>query len=219
MSTVTDKNPPGRTLFYVRTVHTQVELGTMGESVRRLTLQRLGADAWQRKARFLDDMWRSIAEVVDGLPLRYECVRVYQDGLPVCGKELKIVTDLAAAGSRNHQLLLRLREKGATIMGTESLELLMEEYDILKQFLAHGASSPATRLTAKQKTASGELLHKRDQFIAARINHTLGTGETGILFIGLLHAIERHLERDINVIYPVPDPLAARPSGGAASGK
>ena len=92
------------------------------------------------------------------------------------------------------------------------------EEAILKQFLAHGASPPATRLTAKQKTLSETLLQKRDQFIAARINHTLGAGETGILFIGLLHSIERHLAKDINVIYPVPDPLAVRPTGGAASG-
>jgi len=219
MNSVADSDVPGRTLCCVRIVHTQVEMGSMGESVRQLTLQKLGAAAWQRRARLIEDMWWGIAEAVDSLPLCHQRVRVYQDGLPVCGQELKIITELAEAGSRNHQSLLRLRERGATIMGTESPELLMEEYDTAKQFLARGASPPVMGLTGKQKTASEALLQKRDQFIAERINQTLGSGETGILFIGLLHSVERHLAKDINVTYPVPDPLAVPRTDGTDPGK
>jgi hypothetical protein len=51
---------------------------------------------------------------------------------------------------------------------------------------------------------SAALLAQRDQFIARRINDTLKAGETGILFLGLLHAVERYLDRDIRVIRPLP---------------
>lgn len=67
--------------------------------------------------------------------LPYPRVRLYQDGLPVCGREVEITTDLARAGSRNHQLLLRVMERDATLMGTESAELLVRDYRLIKQML------------------------------------------------------------------------------------
>ena len=73
----------------------------------------------------VDRLWTQIEQTLEGMAIFYERVRVYQDGLPVCGHELEIVSELAKAGSRNHQLLLELKEKGATTMGSESSELLV----------------------------------------------------------------------------------------------
>lgn len=56
----------------------------------------------------------------------------------MCGEEEKIGKDLANSGSRNHKLLVRLIEKGATLMGTEAPELLVEEYESYKRLLASG---------------------------------------------------------------------------------
>ncbi len=47
------------------------------------------------------------------------------------------------------------------------------------------------------------LLQRRDQFIGQRINDTLKSGETGILFLGMLHSLERYLKQDVKVIYPL----------------
>ena len=47
------------------------------------------------------------------------------------------------------------------------------------------------------------MLKKRDRYIAGRINSTLGKGETGILFLGMLHSLKDLLDRDIHVICPV----------------
>jgi hypothetical protein len=47
---------------------------------------------------------------------------------------------------------------------------------------------------------SEELLKKRDRFIARRINSTLRPGETGILFLGMLHSLAALLDEDIRVI-------------------
>ena len=42
--------------------------------------------------------------------------------------------------------------------------------------------------------------------MAQRINDTLKDGETGILFLGMLHSLERYLNPDIKVIYPLQPP-------------
>jgi hypothetical protein len=130
-------------------------------------------------------------------------MRVYQDGLPVCRHELEIVSELASAGNRNHGLLLKLQARGATLMGTESPELLVEEYQLAAAAFASGA---AARTEVRQKQLRDALLEKRDRYIAARINGTLGAGESGILFMGMLHQVVRYLDSDIDVIYPLGPP-------------
>jgi hypothetical protein len=43
------------------------------------------------------------------------------------------------------------------------------------------------------------VLEKRDQFIAGRVDETLQAGEVGLMFLGLLHALERFLPPDIQM--------------------
>jgi len=181
-------------------------MGALRESVRRATLQKLGQMGWKRKVNLIDAGWTEIEKVIDGLALCFEKARLYQDGLPVCGREAEIVTELAKAGSRNHQLLLRLMERGAMIMGTESSELLVEEYEVVKQNLAARDTLKAAGVAAGKKALSDSLLKRRDQYIAERINGTLRAGETGILFLGMLHSLGNWLDRDIRVIYPITRP-------------
>jgi len=116
--------------------------------------------------------------------------------LPICGKEEQIVRDLAARQSRNHRLLLRLIERGATLLGTESPELLLSEYELAKAIVSPDADRKALEPVA------ADLLAKRDAFIAQRINQTLREGEFGILFVGLLHNVHRGLQPDIELIVP-----------------
>lgn len=181
---------PPRTLYYFPIIHTQADMGALGETVRRSTLQAMGLAAWKRKVATVDRMWTQIERFIENLRIPYTSVRLYQDGLPVCGIETDIIRDLANSGSRNHRLLLRLLEKGATVMGTESPELLLEEYDLTKKLLTGG----------NPKSLSEDLLKKRNQFIARRINSTLRPGETGILFLGMLHSLATLLDEDIRVI-------------------
>lgn len=195
-----------RTLIYIPIIHSQVDMGALSESVRRVTLQKLGQKGWKRKVNLIDRMWTEIEKVIEGLALSYEKVRLYQDGLPVCGREAEIVTELAKAGSPNHRLLLRLKERGATIMGTESSELLVEEYELVKQSLAGGGAPKAGGIEARKKALGDSLLKRRDRYIADRINGTLRDGETGVLFLGMLHSLGNWLDKDIRVIYPVTRP-------------
>jgi hypothetical protein len=196
-----------RTLVYIPIIHTQADMGALSESIQRLKLKRLGRKGWERNVNLVGQLWGQIEQAIESLTLPYERVRLYQDGLPVCGREVEIVTELAKAGSRNHRLLLRLREKGATIMGTESSQLLVEEYQLVKEVFASAKPAVATRGGARQAALRDSLLKRRDQYIARRINDTLLPGETGLIFLGMLHAAGHWLDADIRVVHPLHQPL------------
>jgi hypothetical protein len=195
-----------RTLIHIPIIHTQEDLGSFSELVREATLKKHGEKSWNQKVWLINEIWGEIDRVVNGLNLKDKMVRIYQDGLPVCGRELEIVKEMAKTGSLNHQLLLRLLKKGATLMGTESAELLVEEYNLVKKTLVSGNIEEAATIEASQKKLLKNVLKKRDQYIAEQINNTLAGGETGILFLGMLHSIDNLLNKDIRVKYPFVQP-------------
>ncbi len=210
MSETNESRSVERTLIYIPIVHTESDMGNLSESVRQAAIRKLGLTGWKRKVNLIDKIWTTIEKTVDALNLPYEKVLLYQDGLPVCGRETEIVTELARGGSRNHQLLLRLMSRGARAIGTESPELLMEEYELARQSVASGEIPEPVGMKVRRKALSDPLLKRRDQFIADRINSTLGNGETGIVFLGMLHCVEGLLDKDIRVLYPVNLPPRAR---------
>jgi hypothetical protein len=194
-----------RTLIYFPIIHSQADMGALQESIARASREKLGRAGVARKARAVMRMWEQIDRAIAALNLPLTQVRLYQDALPVCGREAEIVAELAQAGSRNHRLLERLMAQGAVLMGTESGELLVQEYQLAQQSLG-GRPAGAPEAAAQRRALGESLLRHRDQFIAQRINDTLQPGETGILFLGTLHAVERYLPRDIEVIYPLSRP-------------
>lgn len=192
-----------RALICIPIVHTEADMGALNEPIQRLKVKKLGKKMWEHNLELVKDFWTQIEQATQDLALSYERVRLYQDGLPVCGHELEIVTDLAKAGSRNYQLLLKLKEKGATLMGTESSELLLEEYELVKQVFTGEMFRGPSRHAARANDLQHSLLQRRDQFMARRISQTLLGGETGLLFVGMLHSVEPWLDQDIRVLHPV----------------
>jgi hypothetical protein len=192
-----------RKLVYIPIIHTTADMGTLGASIRGKKLSTLGRQGLTHNAAVVEKMWEQIEGVAARLALPQGTVRIYQDGLPVCGHERDIVLELAGAGSRNHRLLLELEARGATVMGTELPELLVEEYQLATAACASGA---AVRTDIRQQQLRDTLLEKRDRFVADRINRTLGDGESGILFMGMLHAVAQYLDSDIRVVYPLGPP-------------
>lgn len=206
MNISVEPEPSARTLVYIPIIHTQADMGALSDQVRKESLKKLGRSGWKRKITLIDNFWTAIEKIIEELSLPLKRVRIYQDGLPVSGRESEIVAELAKSGSRNHSLLLRLINGGATITGTESLGLLLEEYDHVKKIL--GEKSTRTRGTAKSVSAS--ILRRRDNFIANRINATLLPGEIGIIFLGMLHSLEPWLDKDIQLVYPIHTPIMHR---------
>ena len=125
--------------------------------------------------------------------------RLFQDGLPICGKEPQIVNDLAKSGSTNNKLLLELMEKGARLTGTESASLLIEEYQLTRLAFSNLGEENPDFVRNREETAK-RLLEKRDEFIARRIEETLLPGETGLVFLGALHSLKGKLPESIRVI-------------------
>lgn len=176
-----------RVLHIVPVVHSAAELGSLAPAQQSADAERVVAAYWEAVPRRLGAL---MAE-----PRR---LRLYQDGLPVCGKETELIADLARAGSANYRLLHRLIARGARVEGTESGPLLTEEVALHKQIRASGGPpNPA------QQAELTRLLSDRDRFIAERIHTTLKPREWGLLFIGALHQVEAHLEPDIAVRWPV----------------
>lgn len=192
-----------RVLVCVPIVHTPADMGALNEPIQRLKVKKMGKESWEQNIELVKNFWTEIEQATEGLDLPYQRVRLYQDGLPVCGHESDIVTDLAKAGSRNYRLLLKLKEKGATLMGTESSELLVEEYQLAKQMVGEEPARVSTRQAAQWKQLQDSLLKRRDQFIGRRISETLLAGETGLLFVGMLHSVGPWLDQDIQLLRPI----------------
>lgn len=184
-----------RKLIYARIVHTSQDMGSLMEKVKKVYIDKYGEQQWNQHLTEVDNLWSKTVEKTRALKLDYSKLRVYQDGMPVCDREAEIVNKLAAVGNTNHQLLLELIEKGATIMGTEDPALLIMERDRL------------SNSTEEKRQLYDDLMEQRDEYIAQRIAATLNDGETGILFMGALHRIVDKLPDDMEVSYLFEDKL------------
>jgi hypothetical protein len=175
-------------LIYIPVVHSIAEMGSAADAYQAAFVARYGEKKLSERAEEFDAIWRAIGEGIRALRLDLKRVNLYQDSLPVCGHERALVHDIAIQGSRNHQLLEALADSGARLVGTESPSLLLDEYKLIQ--------SPEH--TDAQAAA---LLEARDQFIARRIDETLAEGWVGLLFMGALHHVAKHLPKRITVEY------------------
>lgn len=175
-----------RRLLIVPIVHTLGELGSEGQRNRADFVARHGDLRWAEREAKIEHYWLTVRDALLALPIGFDQVKVYQDSLPDGPGTDRLVEDMASHGSPNHRLLKLLEARGATIMGTELLSLLLEEYQAVKE-----------------SRASPELLRRsldlRDRYVANRINRTLADGEIGILFIGAAHDVARFCDQTIKV--------------------
>jgi hypothetical protein len=185
-----------RRLIHIPIIHVSADLGSLSKFVQAHYARVFGKAGWNQHEDAVQSLWADIEANLDALRLDVPKTRIYQDGLPICGFEERIVRELAGGGSCNHQLILKLLEQGAVLMGTEDSQLLLEEYDLQKQLLR---GSNEIEATEEQKKRMECVLHSRDSFIAERINATLQEGETGLLFLGVLHRLDARISADIHV--------------------
>jgi len=210
-----------RKLLVIPIVHNAADLGRLEhrlEQIKRATMPRERIEASRKQvARF----WEELRVAIESWQLDFSKVVVFQDALPLApathvGLEIKIVKELATVGSANHQLLEWMHEHGASILGTESPELLVAEYSLVRKQLGMADNPSSDQETPRNLETTAEaaeiavqladLLNRRDQFIAARIDTTLKQDQTGILLIGMLHRVEKWLPDDIEVDFPIGQP-------------
>ena len=186
-----------RRLIHIPIVHTSEDLGSLSDAVKACYSKAFGPRTWSQREQVVRELWKHIGESIEALHLDDQRVRIYQDGLPVCGFEEKIVRKLAQAGSSNHQLIVALLDRGATLEATEDPQLLMEEYEMQKQNME--SQSAPDQVCEERVRQAEHLLKARDAYIAKRIDATLKPGETGLLFLGALHRLDGLQSTDIRV--------------------
>ncbi|MCX5815874.1 MAG: hypothetical protein NTX75_06465 [Proteobacteria bacterium] len=187
-----------RTLLYVPIIHTEADLGSVGEDMAKRGLREFGEILWKRHQETVLGFWDAIAGHFDSIGVAG--FKVYQDGMVADGKlGMTIVQEAVKTGSRNYQIVSELIRKGAILVKTEDFNLVKKERDWILKITQ--AKSRAQKLDAamKYKLAKNNLLDKRDKFIAKQINDTLQEGENGILFIGAFHNVRKWLQKDIAV--------------------
>lgn len=183
-----------RRLIYIPVIHAELEMGSVAPWLREQYKLKFGKEKWEEHFKLVKEIWKWIKTKIKGLKLTYEKVRIYQDGLPLCEKEIDIVQKLAERGSINYKIILELINRGAKLEGTESKELLLEEYNNIKNITT-------TSIKREYKEGNKQLLIRRDHYIANKINETLRRDETGILIIGSEHKVYKYLPKDIKIDY------------------
>jgi len=135
------------------------------------------------------EYWDTVQSCLETLDLQWDHVNLYHDSVLADGPlGRQMVQNLAASGSYDFALVLKLLDKGAILHKTEDIDLLLAEYRV-----AAGYERP-TREAAS-------LALQRDVYIAQRIATTVPPGGAGLLVIGAAHEVEKHLPGGIRLVY------------------
>lgn len=191
-----------RRLIYIPIIHGEIDMGSLSDRLKHEYIAKFGEDKWHEYCKVSDELWIEIRRRLERLKLDYKKVKLYQDGLPKNGRELDIIRELSEKGSENYKLLLDLIGNGAQIIGTEDPQLLIREYNHVKGIVRETSITDGKEKLEKHREIGAALLSERDNYIARRIDESLGdNGETGILFIGIAHKVDERLPMDIKVEY------------------
>ena len=192
-----------RPLIYVPVLHTQKEAGEILLSLKENEAEKPVDASLADQEKSVKEMWDGIHEKIQNTNVSHMSMRIYQDAMPVCGREKEITEKLAQKASRNHQLILELIKKGACLEGTEDPELLIEEYDSLNQLIGKATVSTQNYRDSlsEYKDKSAKLMKRRDAFIVERIKSTLRRGETPLVFMGVRHELEKLLQGSFVINY------------------
>jgi len=187
-----------RKLYVIPIIHMSADLGTLAPAMDRRGIVELGKDFWLRHKETVTRFWDSIAEFLNSLEVKGS--KIYQDGLIADGEMgIRIVEEGVKEGSKNYEIISGLLKRGASLVKTEDLSLVKKEYDSLSKIVRSKSSGGKMISSLRYKLLQGKLLKERDDFIAKRIDETLGDGEVGILFIGAYHDVIPKLPQDIEI--------------------
>ncbi|MEI8350642.1 MAG: hypothetical protein WCI77_10890 [Candidatus Omnitrophota bacterium] len=192
-----------RSLIYVPVLHTQKEASEILLSLKADAAPLSVDTSLAEQEKSVKEMWDGIREKIQNTSISCSTIRIYQDAMPVCGREKEIAEKLALKASHNHQLILELVKNGANLEGTEDPNLLIEEYDNLSQLTSKAAVSIQCYRDSlnEYKEKGAKLMKQRDTFIAERIKISLKEGETPLVFMGVRHELEKLLQSSFVINY------------------
>jgi len=187
-----------RKLYLVPILHMSADMGSLASSLDETAKAEFGQEVWQKHKGAVSSFWDSIGQFFDAMDVKG--FKTYQDGMVANGADgLRIIREGISQGSKNYEIIGKLLQRGAVLVKTEDPILVKQEYAYIAK-IAHSKSPKEKEVWAfRYKVAQGRMLRQRDDFIAKRIEVTLGEGDTGILFIGAYHDIFSRLPEDIQV--------------------
>lgn len=188
-----------RELYLVPILHMSADMGSLASSLDETAKAEFGQEVWQKHKEAVSSFWDSIGQFFDVLDVKG--FKIYQDGMVANGADgLRIIREGISQGSKNYEIIGKLLQRGAVLVKTEDPVLVKQEYACIAK-IAHSKSPKEKEVwVLRYKVAQGRLLRQRDDFIAKRIEVTLGEGDTGIFFIGAYHDILSRLPEDIQVV-------------------
>lgn len=132
-----------RRLIYVPIVHSQEDLGSVGERLRTAGEEAMSAEGWEKHRQQIAAFWQRLRVKLTATLEKelaeagWQKLRIYQDGLPSGGEMgRRIVEEVAKRESANYQIVKELVERGALLEKTEDAALLQEEYGLIRQIVA-----------------------------------------------------------------------------------
>lgn len=182
-----------RRLIVIHLVHSRADFGSLGNRIP------LDTEIEGLKTQY----WNKVSDFVQSLPIAFSDMWVYQDGLPNTSEE-DISLILSKAQTPNYDVVRQLRDRGAHIVGTEDIDLLVKEYNLFQATQNPLIKDEDEYVEARLKYVNEApiLSKQRISYIAQRIRDTLPKGGTGLLFIGLAHEIKKLLEKEMEVVEP-----------------
>jgi len=187
-----------RKLYHVPVIHVSADLGAVAPAVDRKSAEICGKKRWGKHKQSVLKYWDGLDEFFKRMDARN--LKIYQDGL-MAGGELgrRIIEEGAGRGSRNHEIVLDLIQRGAQLRKTEDAGLLKQEYEQILEMAQQSSAWERTVAPVGGEFGRDRLLKKRDRFIAETINETLLADETGVLFMGAFHDVISQLTPDIEI--------------------
>lgn len=180
-----------KTLTIIYMAHTLQEFGSLAGRIKEIQTQKLGARGAQDFFDEIEGYWQEVGRRVREKFLDDASAKqlaVFIDGLPNVDDRIvrQIVTEMIAQKVPAYLIIQKLEEAGAKVYGTENPQFLLEEHAVWTHAAQGGKADP-------QKLQ--ELLLKRDEAIAKRIDEIVPEEGGGLLFVGRAHDIVKELEK------------------------
>lgn len=178
-----------RTLFRIPKMFTEQEMTRIDP--------RLPDDYHQR----FNEFWKYVEERLYGA--RHKIRKIYLESTGVTGK--RQLDMLKMSNPRQHGIVKTLLDSGSELVQAEDPELVLETMSWMQKMQEMISSGIAEDGSSKIQTI-GEFLQEsmkeRNDFVARRVDETLGDEEVGVLFMDMSRELD--LKRDIRMITVCP---------------
>ena len=187
-----------RRLLYIPIIHSEADLGRVGEAFAQKSAAMVGDQRWVLHQETVHQFWEVIRDFF--VSIDPDQLKVYQDGLAADGAMGRRIAEKAAErGSKNYRLILELLGRGAELRKTEDPVLRLQEYENIIRAVEKGAVGELSPTAQQDRLRKDCLTKERDRSMAETIGATLQEGEIGAFFVGAEHDVATRLPVDISV--------------------